>query len=276
MTYNMGDFQGYSQPSMGQPPMGQPPMGQQTQQRYPQLSRVLQTEEGFARSVAYSGAAAKVIPSVLTVAILALVYNIVITVQSITHYGTSWNYFIDVFFSVRSTNNTVDPWLVFWVYAPVVLIPVLIILLIVRKVTYHSSVARLRDDYMRGGFLADLLPTGVPVPMGNRRGVLYLIGAPNVAPESTQAAVQRIVGIATSDPKSRETKAYVGALAKLAAVGAGEQASQASQADPAIMPGIFLTAQITVVDGRPRVAVPIGNDFTKLRLYRLKKDAPVA
>lgn len=254
---------------------GQPPVSAPTE-RYPQLSRLLQTEEGFTRSVIYAGGVAKAIPSLLVLAVVALVYNIIITLQSMGKYDVPKDYFFDVFFSVTGTNGNTDPWLVFWVYAPVVLIPLLIILWIVRKVTYGSSISKVRDAYMRAGFVADLVPTGLPAAMGNRRGVVFVFGAPNVPPDAAMMAAQRIAGIASNDPKSRETKAYVAAIGKLAAVGLGDQATQISQADPAIMPGIFATAQMSLNDNRPRVAIPIGNDFTKLHLYRLKKDVPIA
>ena len=247
-------------------------------QRYPQLYSILSTEEGFRRSIRYVGAADTALIIVLTIALLGLFYNIINTVQSLLHNGDALvPNFIAMFFEVHNSKGSVDPWFVATVWAPVIAVPVLIILLVVRRLTRPSSIAKVFDSYRQSGFLAELVQTGIYIRVNNNaQGPVYLIGAPNIAPDWVAAAVAQMNSKALSEPKSRECKAYIKAVQKVVTRNFGVLAVDAARVDPSLPQGLFITAQHRALTAPARIAVPVGNDFTQLKLYQLQKDVSYA
>jgi len=262
-------------PDYQSPTPGSAPSNQAT--RYPQLNSILRTEEGFHRSINYKGAADSALSVVLVIAVLGVVWNLINTFQSLSSQGLPvGRYFWTMFFEVRNTSGNISPY--FWatVWLPVIAVPVMIILLIARKATRAGSVTKLYQQYLQAGFLAELQATGIITNVNNNdRGPVCVFGAPNIPPDWVAAAVQRINAGALTDKKSPECKAYLSAIQRAIAVGFGVQAKQANQADPSLPDGIFITGQRNLVSP-VRVALPIGNDFTRLRLIPLVKNAPLA
>jgi len=254
---------------------GQPASGSGS--RYPQLESVLRTEEGFKSSIRYSGGADSALGFVLGIAIVGVVYNLISTFSTID--GASRLNVRDdfwwVFFTVRGEGG--DFSLLIWamVWLPVIAVPVMIILLIVSRMTRGGAIVKVFEKYRQSGFLAELMPTGVPCQLGNSKGTVFLIPAPSTPPDWTPAAIQHIRVRATTDPKSREAKEYVRTLSGTVAGGSGAFAVLANKADPSLPEGIFITGQLN--NKQPvRIAVPTGDDFTRIRLWPLQNNVPLA
>jgi len=103
-----------------------------------------------------------------------------------------------------------------------------------------------------------------------------VFGAPNVSTDSVRASAQQMSNRALSDPKSPEAKAYVKAIKKVVAQGFGTRAFLASQVDPSMPPHVFITGQPRNQTAPVRIAVPVGNDYTRLTLYGFQKNVPFA
>lgn len=238
--------------------------------RYPHLSQVLATADGFKRSIAYAGPLMRAAGTVLLIAVVLLMYNINSTVRSLRGSGyTFWQ----MFFTTNDYNG-MNPLYVLFVWGPLVLIPVLAVLMIIRQATLSSAIAQVHADYLRGGFVADLVPTGVRFSGRNQGGYLHLFGAPNVDPATVMGAAQRVTALSTE--KGGQARQYKAAMAKLAKQKQGYQAIEAHTADPMLPAGVFIMAQYRTNTPRPVLAVPTGNDFTRLSIHQLKKSAPLS
>ncbi|MCL2470488.1 MAG: hypothetical protein FWF25_01935 [Propionibacteriaceae bacterium] len=262
-------------------PRGDPqdrPSGPPPPDRYPQLSQFLRTEEGFKKSIRYSGSADSTVAAILMIAVLALFYNLAITMRAIADNHLPWNSFLREFFVVRGSSGEADPIIIFMVYAPIVAIPVIIVAWIIRRLTTSSALSKLYGQYIQGGFVAELVPTHIVVTVSSRtRARLYALGAPSVSPTWVTTAAEHMSVRASTNPKSSEARQYVKDLGQAVSKTLSSGAVQARQADQTIPAGIFITGQpSTGAETAVRVAIPDPDDRTQLRLYRLKKSVSLA
>lgn len=237
---------------------------------YPYLSQVLATPDGFKRSVAFNSAAIRALPVVLLFALVFLLRNLSATSRALP--GSRLGFW-QMFFVTNGGHGT-DPILVLYVWGPLVLIALAVVLLIVHRLGYSSSVAKVHADYLRGGFVATLTPTGVRCRGGNRASYIYLFGAPTIDPATVGAAAQRLTALATD--KGGQARTYQAAMENLVKGQRGRQAVEARSADPMLPPGVFAVAQFSATTPRPVVAVPTGADFTRLSIHRLRSKAPLS
>ena len=233
--------------------------------RYPQLEAVLGTEEGFRRSIRYTSGADTALVSVLALAVLGVFYNVMTALDSLDKQGLSVReYLLPMLFAVRNTSGNIDP--VFWatVWLPIIAVPVMLGLLIYSKATRGGAILKVYEQYRRAGFVAELMATGVSVNLNNSFGALCAFASPNVPPEWMPAAIQQL--------RSQSVETLSGAVA----MGFGKQAVQGKVVDPSLPEGIFITGQAKNNKSLVRIAVPIGDDYTRLKLWPLKKDVPLA
>jgi len=257
-----------------QPAPSQAPAPAQAQDRYPQLNQILHTEEGFKRSIKFSGGADTALGVVLVIALIALAYNVLSAFRSFSLNGLTVTpqHFWWLFTSTTGPDGEFSPLAWAYVYVPLIAIPVIIVLLIVKRVTLSGSIAKVYHQFMEGGFIMDMVPTGVRWKVGNNNGQFFVAGPSTLPPDWLPAAAQRISGIANTDPKSKQTKEYIKGLAKAApSVGS---VGPASAGDPGLPQGMYLTLQVAA-DSRPRIAVP-AKAAGRFQLHALKKDVPVA
>jgi len=234
------------------------------------LNSILHTEEGFKKSVQSISGILQALLVVLLFAVIFLIRNIFTTVDSLPK--NPWATFWDLFWVTTGTSGKVDAGLWMMVYLPVIAIPIVLILLVAMQATKGTSEKKLFDRFMRGGFLVDLVPTGVITNANNQRGQIYVFGSPEVPTDWLTAAAQRIGALGT--PKSKEARAYTRELVKVVPlIGSVGLAASADQSFPQ---NIWLTTQAANPDGRPRVALPLEQNPAMLQLYVLKKDAPLA
>lgn len=250
------------------------PAASQTPDRYPQLSQILHTEEGFRRSIQFSGGADAALAVVLAIAVIGLIYNVVSAAQSfsLNNLTVTPQHFWWLFTSTTGTNGEFSPLNWAYVYVPLIAVPVIIVLLIVKRVTLAGSITKVYHQFMEGGFIMDMVPTGVQLKTSNQRGQFFVAGPSTLPPDWLPAAAQRISGIANTDPKSKPTKEYIKGLAKAAPrVGV---VAPASLGDSSLPQGMYLTLQLNA-DGRPRIAVP-AKTAGQIQLHALKKNVPIA
>jgi len=238
--------------------------------RYPQLEAVLRTEEGFKSSIRYSSVADSVLGVVILLALARLIYNLVATFSTLNAAGLSVRgHFLEVFLDTQGKGNMAVVWL------PIIAVPVIVVLLIGSRLTRGGAITKVYDQYRQGGFVAELIPTGIPVVSNNTRGMLFLIASPRVPSDWVPAAIEQLRTKLNTDPTSRETKAYKFAVSSLTVPGAGTQAGQVNKADPSLPEGIFVCSQQSN-QGLVRIAVPIGDDHTRLKLWPLRKEVVLA
>jgi len=264
--------------SMGGAPIGgyqaAPAPASSPTDHYPQLNQILHTEEGFRRSIKFTGGADSVLGIVLGIAVLALAYNILSTIQSFAPDGLTVTpqHFWMLFTSTIDTTGQFSPLLWAMIYLPLIAIPVIIVLLIVKRLTLDGSIRKVYEKFMQGGCLMDMVATGVRWQVGNNKGQFYVAGPSTLPPDWLPAAAQRIAGVAANDPKGKPTKDYLKGLAKAAPTTG--TLSPASLGDPGLPQGIYLALLVAAQNGRPRIAVPDGTG--RFNTYALKKEVPVA
>jgi len=234
--------------------------------RYPQLESVLGTEEGFRRSIRYTSGADTALLGVLLFAVFGVVYNVLSTLDTIDGSSrlTVRDDFWFMFFVVRGESGNISPIIWAMVWLPVIAVPVMLGLLIYSRATRGGAILKVYEQYRRAGFVAELMATGVSVNLNNSFGPLYALASPNVPPDWMPAAIQQLRGQS------------VDRLSGAVATGFGKQAVQGKVVDPSLPEGIFITGQAKNNKSTVRIAVPIGDDYTRLKLWPLQKDAPLA
>jgi len=118
------------------------------------------------------------------------------------------------------------------------------------------------ERYLKGGFVAQLLPSGVNVRRGKVRTPLWLFAAPGASPADVQTAMEQLKVKADDWSFRRSLSRFTRGF-----MPSGDELNQLDSAVPA---GIYVTtARRWWGRGGPRVAVPIDGG-RKLALYRLK------
>jgi hypothetical protein len=264
---------GYPQP-VG-PASGYPPAANPDLDPYGRVRAKLQTVEGFGEAVSYHNASNRVINGVLTIFAAALGWNLVSTIRSLLQQSINIRYFLDVFLSVQDARGGVNPWFVFIVWGPLVCIPVVIVVLIVRKATWKSSLEKGWQRYKATGFLAPCLPVGVVI--GNSKFQLAILASP-LAPPPQVAAIANYLGELARDPKSPAAKEFNKRLVKARLLARTTVAAAA--VDQTLPPGLFFTALApAVLNGadirqrRPFVVIP--GDQSKAQIFTLKPNEPI-
>jgi len=239
---------------------------------YPQLESALSTADGFKRSVRYASRADTVLMYALLLCVLGVFSNAMITFNSLNGRPVR-DYFWPLFFEVRNRAGNIEP--AYWAFAwlPIIAVPVILILLIVGRLTRGGSVLKVHNQYRQAGFVAQLVPTGIPVVSSNKN-MLFLIAGPDVPPDWVPAAIEKLRVKLNTDPTSSETKAFKFAVASATVPGAGTQAGQANKADPSLPEGLYICSQQNN-QSPVRIAVPAGKDPTRLKLWPLKKNVPL-
>ncbi len=247
-----------------------PPNTTQQSSRYPNLNNLVRSEDGFKKSVAFSGGANAVLGVVLGVAALMLIRNIIATVRTLSEYDMDFSrYFVRVFFSTEGVTGGVDPMLWAMVWLPIIAIPILIIVVIIKFATRNSSLTKLHQRFMAGGFLVDTATaTGLQLTVTGGTGQLFLFAQPGTDPAWVTAAAQQVATMAAQD------KQYLKTISKTTkSIGA---AVPASLFDPSIPAGIWAVASSRDEVARPSLALPQSGKPQQLELLGLKKDVVIS
>ena len=238
---------------------------------FDRVDRLLHTENGFKRSLIHVNGADITVFMLVVFAIGSFGYNIYQTIKAIRNDGSGGGEFWHVFVAGQDEDSRL-----FGMGIPLLMtlffVLVALIIWLLRRMKRNSTLTKLYDEFCRSGFLTELVPTGVTVPLGTRlHPVVYVFGAPNVPAEWVAAAALRMQFATTYNPMDSQAEEYSKALLKLAKDTTNGYGQQLNKADPTIPPGLFVVAELSGGEMTPRlsllrVALPKGDDFTKVSL----------
>jgi len=259
--------------------------------RFPQLERYLSTEQGFVQSVEYTGLANRILLIVLTVALLALGYNIYDTLRSLVSQKLPFNrYFWPMFFTIRDTTGSINYLFAIEVWLPIIAIPVVLIVMLIGLLTKGRSTAKLFYEYQRGGFVAELMQTGlkvvskgtspsnmrlnslIDIATGNNggSGMVLVFGHPSIPRDTVVEAARHINNAASSAAYAHDMAKFMGRNNLF-----GRAAMLARLADSDLDDGLYLTALPSGTPPVVRVVVPDPNLPAGMKIYKLKKSVPL-
>jgi hypothetical protein len=181
------------------------------QDRYPNLRNQLKDRSTFEKSITYTSAGDVWAVGALGAAGVAIVYNAISTVRTIL--GSSRLGFGDFFDVFMSTDGQSPIWVVL-VYGPFVCIVVAVVALLAKHATLRSSIDKAYQEYLAGGFLADVWLTGAELAVGNNRHVYVILTPPGFADE-TAVAFGNWLTAAVLDPKNPTNKDINKSLSKV-------------------------------------------------------------
>ncbi|MDR0837540.1 MAG: hypothetical protein LBM94_04940 [Propionibacteriaceae bacterium] len=180
-------------------------------ERNPRLRYALQDRTTFENSIVYTNAGDMWIGGALLVGFGAVAYNLVSTIRTIlTNKRLDFGDFFEVFMSTSNGN----PIFVILVYAPFVCIAVGVAAWVVKRATLRSSLDNAHQEYLTGGFLADVWVTGGVVTLGKETQSVVAYAPPGF-PDETVAAFANWVAAVSHDPKNPANKGFIKLFAKI-------------------------------------------------------------
>ncbi len=199
----------------------------------------LSTPEGFAKAVDARGKAFSVGVASLGLGVAALLINL-FQIGSATDWR--WNLIFPLFFradALEFSSGRGQVWHYVYVYAPLVLIPLGIILLAVHLATRRTAGAALYDDFRSRGWVGRQRYTGLKVKNGNADVDTVLISHPSLPDETFEAiALQFQTSVSALDKKA--AKAFGAAAVKAGAL----TGTSGTAVSPALPPEVtFAPAQ---------------------------------
>lgn len=173
----------------------------------------LSTPEGFAKAVNAKRTVQTLGWTSLGLGAAAFAFNLWSTGQAV---DWNWTFIPELLFRpdlFEYANGRAQAWSYVYAYAPIILIPLGIILLIVHVVTRKSAGSALYDDFRSRGWVGKQRFTGLQVKNGNQTVDTVLISHPSIADETfDQVALQFQTYISSLDKKQR--KAFTTAATK--------------------------------------------------------------
>ncbi|GAA3593026.1 hypothetical protein GCM10022198_16120 [Klugiella xanthotipulae] len=135
------------------------------------VSHTLSTSEGFSRHVKPESALGKALAVVGFIALLLLMYNVFSTVSGALDSGLGSRYWLPLFFSTLGENGNVNPILVAYVWGPVIALPIVLVLWVLRLATRRQLAEKVFAAYSQGGFLVKALG----LPLAFNQGKVQLV-----------------------------------------------------------------------------------------------------
>lgn len=195
------------------------------------VQQQLSTPEGFAKAVSARGAAFSAGIASLGLGVVGFVINLVSTGGAVSwHWGLISSYlFRPDLFTYSNTRGQI--WAYIYAWAPLVLIPLGIILLIVHFSTRKTAGASLFADFQSRGWVGKQRYTGLKVKNGNADVDTVFISHPSTPDETFDAiALQYQTHISSLDKKALKATA---AAAVKAGILNGTSAAALAQGLPA-------------------------------------------
>lgn len=153
----------------------------------------------------------------VTAGILAflLVRNVLATMNSMdANPGAS---FWDLFWTTTGTDGETSVLLVAMVWGPIVLLPVILALVVVDIALHPARVHRFYEQYLRDGWVAEQVPTGLNVKIGQSTEEIVVLTGPGLqAPQLLQPLAQvraRVEGLDRTTRKAWDVAVARGAQA---------------------------------------------------------------
>ena len=201
------------------------------------IQQQLATPEGFAKAVSPKS-------TVYGVAITALVLSAIGIGMNLFQLGSAsgwqWSLIFRYFFDAQaieftgSRSGRSEIWRFLYVYGPIVLLPLGIILLIVHFTTKGKAGAGLYESYRQRGWIGRQLFPGLKVKNGNNEVTVAFISHPTVPDADFEAAAHHYASyLGTLDKKA--TKAVAAAALKQKVIAGVSAAALAPGVPPAIL-----------------------------------------
>ena len=238
---------------------------------FDRVDRLLHTENGFKKSLIHVNGADITVFMLVVFALGSLGYNIYQTIKAIRNDGSGGSEFWHILIAGQDEDSRLFG-MGIPLYMMLFFVLVALIIWLLRQAKRNSTLTKLYDEFCRSGFLTELVPTGVTVPIGTKlHADVCVFGAPNVPPEWVAAAALRMRLATEYNPMDSRAEEYSQALLKLAKDTTNDVGQQLNQADPTIPPGLFVVAELSAGEmpsrlSLLRIALPKGDDFTKVSL----------
>lgn len=228
------------------------------------VQQQLSTPEGFAQAVNARGKAFSIGITSLVLGVAGLVINL-LQIGSATEWR--WWLIFRLFFqadALEFSSGRGQAWHYVYVYAPIVLVPLGIILLIVHLTTRKKAGAALYDDFRSRGWVGKQRYTGLKVKNGNAEVDTVLISHPSMPDETFDAiALQFQTSISALDKKA--AKAFAAAAVKAGVLTGASGA--------AVSPGLPPEITVAPAQGKNEHAVvipPVPGTTGKYRVLAIK------
>jgi hypothetical protein len=177
--------------------------------RYPRLRYELQDRSTFESDIEYTNAGDIWIGAALLIAFGAMGYNLVSTLRTI--WSSKWLSMGD-FFEVFMSTDDGNPIFVILVYAPFVCLVVGVVAWLVKRATLRSSVDAVHQEYLAGGFLADIWVTGGQLTVGKETQIIVAYAPPGFPDETVQAFGNWLAAVShdPSNPANKDIMKSIG------------------------------------------------------------------
>jgi hypothetical protein len=201
------------------------------------IQQQLATPEGFAKAVTPKS-------KIFGIAITSLVLSAIGVGMNLFQLGSAsgwqWSLMFRYLFDAQAVEFTgsragrSEVWRFFYVYGPIVLVPLAIILLIIYFATRSKAGAGLYESYRQRGWIGRQVLPGLKVKNGNSEVNVAFISHPSVPDPEFDAAAQRYASyLATLDKKA--AKAVATAALKQKVIAGVSAAALAPDVPPAIL-----------------------------------------
>ena len=235
------------------------------QSRYPQLDDALHTREGFVASV---NPKSDLYPFIFLVFVVGVIFLIAGVSMSLPFalVGVPWWQAL-LWSGANGTGPDALQIVVTWFALALIVIG--IVWAVMRQVRRQADANRLFDEFLRGGFLAQLTPIGIIVKRGKGAARLFAFASPDVPTDTVIAAIERLRTTAA------DSRIYVFHLGKFTR-GPRIRGRSLSKVDDSMPDGVFVVSRIGLARGSAlRVAIPVAKDPTTVALYALNRGVSI-
>lgn len=230
--------------------------------------RQLSDVQGFQKAVSPASVAAKGFGVALVIGLLLLAYNLVSTFRTLSEYNRGSESFFDVFLSTTGENFQTDPILVAYVWGPIILIPVALVLLVVSRLTSRKRAEAAFTAYSQGGYAAKALGLPVRYAVNNTRVVPQVLVPAHLGTEDVAAWMSGVAQSVSTLDKAGTKKLTKTLVSKL---GKPEVAIPAETVFPGSPPFAMLVQAPDAVGAETVRAVVPGQRSTRAYVVDLSK-----
>jgi len=209
------------------------------------LDAQLHTEDGFAANVVVetNPRSTLILVAVVYAAILLMIENLYISVPLAPFgYAMPLSERLRWAFSPVTQYGYTNTFFYTLGVLPVLMLVGVAVYFIFKKTTQALSASKLFSQFQQSGWLAELTPTGLMVPVGRTVGIVSVFTNPSL-PVGTAATAAAQISQAVSDRRNPQTRAYMRAVITAFRGVKAWQAVPGGQVDPTLPDGVFLALQ---------------------------------
>jgi hypothetical protein len=224
-----------------------------------QLTHDLSTVEGFTRRVAIDRTPRNIAVTLIVLSVVAIIYNTVSTLRTLSDFGGQASDFLTVFFSIEGDSPLSSVVFAVIVWAPLFLLPASLAFFLYSRATASTVAAKTFHDFQSSGYLATQALTSLVVSPNNDRNTVpvVLLSHPSVPDGEFAASLATIEAqLASLDKKAAKAMARTIVKAGVA------QGTSATALNPQLPVALILTVP---KKGSDRVVViPVAGVKTRI------------